>query len=602
METRIYPSVASEIVDKSFATITADGFTECIQVIVSEKGKDRELQYYASSSEFTQNYGDPSIKLYGQVNHNLVEWMSAGGAARILRVTADDAKFSHVVLDLATKIDGDTLLLKPKAYSLSGGLANSDTATVNTAVKAVAATDSEGYSSHPLVTFVPVGRGAAYDEMFISMSINDSYDDTFADARVYDFTISEMVDGVANTLAGPFIVSLDENAINDNRQSVFIETVLESYASDYIKAIVNTDAIEALGDDTTISPLLIDITSPSLQDLETEVDFFTDAGYTDVLWADLAATEGAANLTTDADFVDYSAYVYLKGGSDGDTATLATQTQLKVKGYNGLIDSNILDKNMITADIILDGNEDVSVKDAMVSLAETRGDCIAIIDTGITGSADEALDARSNGGLNWSTFRAAIFTQDALAYDQFAGRNNRMTSTFFLASKIPTNDIAYGIQRNFVGPRRGGLGSYTDMSWFPRDQDKTNLYKARVNYIEQSAQLGTYFATQNTTQRATSKLSDISIVRMLLRMQRNAENISATYEMEYINGDTTSSIQREIQDSLNEWVSNGGCESVSVSVTSNSYDKTQKRARVSIAVVPTSILERIMITFEVQNA
>ena len=86
----------------------------------------------------------------------------------------------------------------------------------------------------------------------------------------------------------------------------------------------------------------------------------------------------------------------------------------------------------------------------------------------------------------------------------------------------------------------------------------------------------------------------------ILDIRRLSEEISEEYKMEFINPETLGSLQRELQSTLSQFVSNGACESLSVAVTANAYDKTQKRCNVEIAIVPTSILERIAIRLTVK--
>jgi predicted Abi (CAAX) family protease len=121
-----------------------------------------------------------------------------------------------------------------------------------------------------------------------------------------------------------------------------------------------------------------------------------------------------------------------------------------------------------------------------------------------------------------------------------------------------------------------------------------------VNYIEKSPRRINY-ATQLTSQTATSKMSDLSIVRMVLAIRRISEEVADDFRMEYIDASTMGDLQRQVYDNIAIYVTNGGCESISVSVSATSYDKTQKRCRVAISLVPTSIMERILIDISVNK-
>ena len=598
MQEFIFPSVSSEIVDNSFVTITSQGFTDCIQVIVSERGEDRKMKYYTSPSEYVRDFGEPNIKKYGQVNHNLYQWLISGGAAWILRVTDDEATYAHAIINVGTKKaeDGLSAVIKPTVYNVISGL--SDVNALLSEMQKNTTADSEGFKPHAILGFTPVGRGSYYNNYGIRLKCVDDLDSTYRSFRLYNFSLVEIVNGRESVLEGPFLVSLAEDAISDSREPLFIERVIAKYAKK-IKCVFNADAYESIGDDLDVDPDLMDITSPSLQDYQGAPNIYAHLTG-GIKWATNASADSAEpNYTADPLFASFANTLRLSNGIDGDTS-INNQTAIKVAGYNGIVDPNITDAKSTPNNVILDGNEDTGVKDAMVKLAMSRGDCVAIVDTGFTGSPDQAIEKR-DGAMAWDTYFAAIFTQDMETYDNFAKTNIRVTSTYFLANKIPFNDINHGRHWNFVGPRRGGVGSFENISWLPNNANKTNLYKRQINYIEKTPKR-TFFATQLTAQTATSQMSNLSVVRTMLDIRKLAVEISDEYKMEFITPDTLGALQRELQSTLSQFVSNGACESLSVSVTADAYDKTQKRCKVAISVIPTSILERIFITLSVSNA
>lgn len=598
MQENIFPSVASEIIDNSFATIVESGTTETFAVIISEKGRDNVIQHFSANPDaFVEEYGDPSLKKYGQINHNIANWLTAGGGVYVLSVKGDDARFAHSIISMGAKKDiaggKNELIMKPTATQLATGL--SSVSGLLTGMKAIPATDAEGYKTFPLFGFVPNGRCSAYNNLALSISANDNLDATYKDFRLLDISVVEISNGTTSVVEGPFTVSLEPDAIAENRSPLFIEKVFKRYCT--LGSIVfNEDGYEALGKELGIDPALINLTSAALQDYTGAPDFYADAGYTATKWA--VTTGTANNKTTDTKFVDFTSVVKLAGGLDGDLS-LTAQTQLKVKGYKGIIDSNVMDKSLYPIDVLLDANEDFAVKSAMGQYTLSRQDHVAILDCGITGSPAEAIALR-DAELSFDSCYISIFAQDFEVYDEYSGTQQRMTVTYDLASKIPSHDTQYGIHRPFVGPRRGGVGSHTNLSWLPTDAQKTSLYKRQVNYIERSPKRLNY-ATQLTSQTATSKLSDLSIVRVVLAIRRRAMIIADDFRMEFINDATLGDLQRQIFDGISEYVTNGACESIDVVATSSDYDKTQKRARVAIGITPTSIMERIAISINVNK-
>jgi hypothetical protein len=144
---------------------------------------------------------------------------------------------------------------------------------------------------------------------------------------------------------------------------------------------------------------------------------------------------------------------------------------------------------------------------------------------------------------------------------------------------------------NFVGPRRGGISGFKAMSWNPTPVQKDSLYKAQVNYCETDPS-GTIFATQLTSQRQNSAMSNISMVRTIMRMQREAELIAASYRHEYGNSETFKQLQVNLGNALYKYVRSGAVKSLNVKVYASDYDLSQKLARVMISVQFTDIIER----------
>ena len=602
MVENIFPSVSSEIIDNSFTTIIADGSLDSIQVLITEKGEDNVLRYYAGNpTQLNKDLGEPNIRKYGQAQHNLLNWLTAGGGSWVLTVKGDDASYSNAVLGLSIKIDttagngAKKLYIKPTVRGLADPMV--DRSTMLSKMKAMAADTEEGFTAYQLIGMTPIGRSAAYDSLGLRLECNRDLDQMYPNARVYNASVIEIVDGRESVVRGPFLVSLVDGIVNASRQSIFIEKVFARYCPE-LKITVNSSAFDDMATALGFDVDLMDITSKALQDMPGAVDFYTEAGYTNVHWVSTVANADPLLVTTDVNFHDFRNPARLRGGNSGDQSA-ANQVALKVKGYKGLIDPNILDINFYPCDIILDSNEDISVKAAMSALNEARRDHMTIVDCGITATPEQAVELRDNG-LQMSNSRLAIFAQDMDVYDEYGQSDVRVTVTYDLSSKLPVHFRDYGRHRPFVGPRRGGVGSHTNLSWVPTDPQKTMLYKRQINYIEKSPKRLNY-ATQLTSQTANSHMSNFSVVWTLLRMEKIAKEIADDFRMEFITDDSLGDLRRQISDALAPFVTNLAMESIEVTTAADDYDKSQKRARVSISVVPTSIMERLLITFNVNK-
>jgi len=297
--------------------------------------------------------------------------------------------------------------------------------------------------------------------------------------------------------------------------------------------------------------------------------------------------------------------VFLNGGKDGDLSTedSAKKTQttkdLLIKAYTGMIDPDLTNEKLFPIDLVIDANYDKNVKDAIIDLvSQIRRDFPAILDTGFTANVEQAIDYRENK-LMTDTFFASIFTQDLTVYDEYTGRDIRVTSPYFLAGKIPTHDDAFGVQYPFVGPKRGGISGYESISWVPNETEKERLYKRQLNYIEKDT-VQTRFNSQLTAQTFNSALSNINNVRVLLKMQRKAKAIADKYQFEFFD-ELIPALQSELNNELSKWVSNGACRTVNPTVYASEYDRNQKKAKVKITVQFSRLAERFVINFVVDK-
>lgn len=326
----------------------------------------------------------------------------------------------------------------------------------------------------------------------------------------------------------------------------------------------------------------------------------------------LITIEGVASAKSDyASHLSLSEgdYAYFKFGSAGsvDTANGATKAQvattrknLLIQAAKGSLDQGVRLKKFYPFDIILDANYDTAVKDAFNELAVTRQDCMFICDVGFTATPEQALEKRT-GSLTYNNFYTAIFTQDMRVYDSYTSKNLKVTPTYFLATKIPQVDLAYGIHYAFVGPNRGEIEGMVEnsLSWNPIPEMKEKLYKKQLNYIQHDVN-HLMFMGQLTSQKKATSMSDIPNVRAFLRIRRDMEALMENYTFERINDTLLTTMQNAGSKYMEKWVNNSTLSEASVSVTADEYDRKQKLARVAVDMSFTSFLERVIITFTIK--
>lgn len=585
----LHPHVSDRVIDNSFVAIIAEGSTALLAPTFSDKGRDGHIEDISGRENYLAKYGEPNITKYGQSAYNILNWLGAGGRAYVCRLLPDDARFANVTLKVKVTMNGDkaseSIFL---AESADTGV--SKEAAVKTTVLAEPTVDGDKHT-FILGTFLPVGRGAAYNDLSIRIDLADDLLNTY-DYRVYRLSVFERNrnDGSYTQIEGPFTVTFQPGSRDLSRNSMYFADVINKYAQT-VRVIDNPRTYDAL----TEKLLGQEQTDPRLVDIVGGVKINTKKVKKEnaELPADLVFKN---NITGDANY-DAAAsglgqQISLANGFDGDLS-FDKQKDLLVKFYSGDINPEVRDTQGIYADVILDANHDIAVKNELSKLARTREDCVAIVDMGIKGGYQDTLKFRQDE-LTIADRYTSIFCQDGEVYDQYTGSNIRVTPTYILADKIVSTDRTHGIQFPFVGPRRGTISGFTKINFFPTEEEKNTLHSNKINYIERDPRK-INFGNQITSQAQNSALSDISHVRVLNKIRRQVREICADYRLELNDGITLENMSYDINNALKVWVANRACTECSASVSSTEYEKLQRRATVTVNVRFTGILERIQV-------
>jgi len=461
-------------------------------------------------------------------------------------------------------------------------------------------------TSTSLVTSIYDYLGTA-DELITFLKINDGDTNTYADD---DITSAE---STLATLQTEYNEVINSFAIESDK-TVALEAITTGYAG-----LTDTllDAIEKVRVENGID--IVDSLIIRIDDAFTYANAVATSAEGNVNGSDIPAivdiVEGKiADYQLELVDIESNAHEYtledlptgtfLVNGSDGDLdvsdSALRSQTveSLLVRAYTGLVDDNILNKKLIPVDLVLDANYTQSVKDAISELVkDIRRDFMGFLDTGFQATPKQSIDYRKAN--NVSDFRLAVYTQDLIVSDaEYTGKDIKVTPTYMLAGMIPTNDDSNGIQYPLAGNRRGIVSGFKKLSYNPNEPWKTQLYKNQLNYIE-SDNRRTRFGTQLTSQKATSALSNINNVRVLLKIQRDAELMMEDYQFEFNDPNTLTIAQSNLNGYLQKWVTNKACTSISGTVYASEYDRKQKVARVRIELEFNSTIERIFISLTV---
>lgn len=303
---------------------------------------------------------------------------------------------------------------------------------------------------------------------------------------------------------------------------------------------------------------------------------------------------------------DFNSPCRLTNGNDGDlddsiysvSEIKNAEKKLLIKAFKGLIDDSITDRKITPFRFILDANYNVDVKNAIVTLVrDIRKDVFAYIDTNFCASPSDAIIFR-NSSFPVSSQKVAIYTQDLTFYDEFTGKDIRLTPTYVLASKIPTCSLDYGLQYPIAGNRRGTIDGFKNISFIPNKAYKEELYTHQINYIESDTKR-TRFGSQLTSDMKTTPLSNINNVLTALQIQVDIEDMAEDYQFEFNDEETLTAFQYAVTEYLDRYITNRACDEVSASVYASDYDKQQKIVRVNAKIKFKDIIERVIITIEV---
>ena len=506
--------------------------------------------------------------------------------------------------------------------------------------------------------FLPKGSGKWYNRLGVSLSYDDNYDGTYPDWSMFKLTVFERSNG-EEISREQFAVSLDPDAVSATKESLFIEDVVNTYSS-YLTCVVNYDNLRNfvetkfavvddnnkpvkdeddneifVGVDTVIKYIFgrIDLDEFNKRTFgdDYQVNTLSKYAFTSLMSVNGVDEDGCAfdtsRYNSDSLYeytepfnsfwffttVSSAASLYLGGGSygngwgyehedeEGNPQHTSTLTQALVRAYSGVTDPFITNTNLCEFDLMFDANYETDVRTAMTKLAsETRQDCIALLDQGLSiANATQAIDKRKNEE-NFDTFYASIFTQHLVVNDVWSGKVIKVTPTFFLASKIPANDTANGKTMNFVGPRRGTIGGFRSISYMPTAYEMSELYKAQVNYIERDA-LGVFFATELTSQTKNTPLTLIHAVRAILALKRDFLKISRNYRSEYATGAVQANLMGELNACAAEYILQGAFKYITPKIASTDYDVQQRICRIDVSVAFVDIMERFVFSFVVER-
>lgn len=203
----------------------------------------------------------------------------------------------------------------------------------------------------------------------------------------------------------------------------------------------------------------------------------------------------------------------LAGGTSGSAPTLST-----INAGWGVF----LNKQKYTIDTMMNGGRATpSVQNKMDSVAQTRAECVAFLDTPSSQQTSNASVDYRNVTLNLNSSYSAIFTPDLLETDPTSGKflyippSGMMCGLFARTTNLrqPWFSIA-GLNR--------GLLNVLDVRYTYNEGEMTHMFGSQVNYMRKFQGQGIALWEQNTLASQSSALRFLNVRTLCNIIKRSA--------------------------------------------------------------------------------
>lgn len=224
--------------------------------------------------------------------------------------------------------------------------------------------------------------------------------------------------------------------------------------------------------------------------------------------------------TTNANDPDMTQTVVLSGGADDTTQPTASNIISTWDLYNN--------KEQYDIDLLINGGfADPSVQHALLGIAQSRGDCFAILDIPktdltvtdmknyVTGASGLNITSSLNASSSWGAIYAG-WPQD---YDQYNDKTLYMPPSGYVGAVYAYTASQANVWVPPAGSRRGKL-NVLGVNIVFSEGDRDALYEASINPIQQFTGDGVQVYGQKTLQQEPSALDRVNVRLLLISIQK----------------------------------------------------------------------------------
>ena len=626
------------------------------QPYFSDEGEDGHVISWDYETDFTKKNGKPDLERHGQSIYNALQWLKGGGKVLGLRLTATDAKPAFAALNIRTKeveieLPDTANSGNPDAKVKVKGLKISPTFTevpvnllgetvlslsdslqmkqiLNSVKSSPDVAKTDGWTNHFITLFKASGKGKYGNNLGIFFQLDQTREEDLEDARRYFYTVyrkDPRGNIVQQTPAKS--LSLDPLAVDSTGTvSEFIDTVLKSndYRKTYTGIGVYTsetayrELIDLFGKytDAVVSEADSGVTLSTAQQAKF-IDFLSlidraGKSYKRFIPAD---TEDAKEFyaASDTPDIDFSKVAFLKGGTDGNIdignytwgsgQTYATKKaamdaikeirdNLMYDAYAGKIDANILSPYKYQISAVIDANNGSDVKKQMVYLCRNRNDIVAYLDCNFAPSVSAAINFKKVYLTGFTDWNASCWPQSGTAYDGYNLKNIDVTYCYDIAYKLPYLRNNTGPNRFMAGTTKGLVATMSSLNWYPDEDQKTELLKNQINYVEE-VRLKQYAIMTSRTlyEKRLSYLAVLRNAHCICEAVYIGRQILTDLRFEEDPKIAMTKAKEQITRNLSYLITNGPVERLTVVTTQSQQEAYENAARATIEMKFTDFIQ-----------
>lgn len=237
--------------------------------------------------------------------------------------------------------------------------------------------------------------------------------------------------------------------------------------------------------------------------------------------------------------------------------------------------------------------------DSLISLAEERGDCIAVVDLSnySTTVANAAAAADSVNSSYAATYWPWLQTQSA------TGKNEWIPASTIIPGVYAFTDGAAAPWFAPAGLTRGGIGDVIQAERKLTRSQRDTLYDANVNPIATFPGAGINVFGQKTLQKKSSALDRVNVRRLLIDLKKFVGDVSRTLVFEQNTSTTRNTFLGQVNPYLESVVQRQGLYAYRVVMddTNNTPDVIDRNQLIGqIFIQPAKTVEFIVLDFTIE--